>query len=288
MSSTSTVSRTGSTQAVVPEPPFQPQRPGAIHGSAASTSTAAPSVQEAPGPTIGSACSRWAAVSAGVVSSGGAPPSAIAPKKRRTSPAVETRPAFRRGNARPGSNPVDAIPSGSETRSANSSGSGRPVARSSSTPRIVSPVSYSQPSPGWNASGRPQSAATKPSAVISADGPGGLTPRSRIAACSGVGSKTAPQPEVKSSSIRTVTGRRAGTVSSSAAPGATSTCGSAASGSQRSIGSSSDRTPSCARPRVSAAPIGLVTEASRKRASSRDVSPPVCSSTRPPMRTAPA
>ena len=80
----------------------------------------------------------------------------------------------------------------------------------------------------------------------------------------------------------------------SGASGATRTRGLAASGSQRAIGSSSSRAPSCTRLSASAAPIGLVIEAMRKSVSSRiaglcapsAVRPPARTSTRPPMRTA--
>ena len=49
VSSTATVSRAGSTYAVVPVPPVQPQRPAACHGRAASTSTPVPSPHDSPG-----------------------------------------------------------------------------------------------------------------------------------------------------------------------------------------------------------------------------------------------
>ena len=80
---------------------------------------------------------------------------------------------------------------------------------------------------------------------------------------------TQPQPDVPASRSRTVTGRSAGTVSSSRASGATSTAGSTASGSQRPIGSSRARTPSRTSVSVRAPPIGLVIDAMRNSVSSR-------------------
>lgn len=48
------------------------------------------------------------------------------------------------------SNPVSAMPSGSSSRSAKNSGSGRPETRAISTPRMSEQVLYSQASPAWS------------------------------------------------------------------------------------------------------------------------------------------
>ena len=107
------------------------------------------------------------------------------------------------------------------------------------------PVSYSQPSPGWNASGSPATRATNSSADIGGVSGPGKTSRSIIAACSGVLSSTAPHPAVQVRRWRTVMGRCASVVRSSGASGATSTRGLAASGNQRATGSSRVSAPSC-------------------------------------------
>ncbi len=131
------------------------------------------------------------------------------------------------------------------------------------------PVSYIQPVPGWKASGKVATRSTNSSAETSRCSGLPNTPRSIIAACRGVCSMTMPHPEVPASRSRTVIGRSAGTVRSSGASGDTSTRGSAASGSQRAMGSSSASTPSRTRVRVSAPPIGLVIDAMRNCVSSR-------------------
>ena len=95
------------------------------------------------------------------------------------------------------------------------------------------PVSYSQPVPGWKASGRLVDPLDELVGRHVAVQRGPNTPRPIISACSGVRSMTMPQPEVPVSRSRTVTGRSAAVVRSSGASGGTRTRGAAASGSHR-------------------------------------------------------
>ena len=184
--------RVGSTRAVVPVPPSQPQRPGAIHGSAASMSTPVARPHDPPASTSGSAWRRCSSVRASAVISAtasavttGAPPSAMAVKKRRTSArrGHETA-AERREERRPGEDPVRRVEhlepvAGGPVGRRQALGRRRPEGRVGHAERPGDPLGHelgqrhrprrapaarrarrrrcrsSQPSPGWKASGRP-------------------------------------------------------------------------------------------------------------------------------------
>ena len=282
-----------------------PSDRGAIHGSAASTSTPVARPHDPPAPTNGSACAALRvgervgrhqrerrrrehgraavghrAVEAQDVAARSTPARSSAPRTRGGRANYAVRRVEHLEPVRPrrvgGGQPVDVarpearstvMPSGPVMRSATSSDSGLPAARASSTPSRSMPrvVAATPRRAGRRAAGSATRATNSSPDIAGGSGPG-KTPRSSIAACSGVCSSTAPQPGGHRQQV--ADGDRAAapaTVRSSGASGATRTRGLAASGSQRAIGSSSASTPSCTRQSASAPPIGLVTEAMRKQ-----------------------
>ena len=158
------------------------------------------------------------------------------------------------------------MPSGSNSRSARNSGSGRPETRAISTPRMSEQVLYSHASPGWCSSGMRDSVAIHSSGAATSCGCGGpcfSSLNSRPTAGSEK-SDGKPYPARKVSRSCTVIGRTAGTTSSTGPAGVRTTVGDASSGSHGSTGSSSAIRPSSTSIITAAAVIGLVIEAIRK------------------------
>ena len=183
-------------------------------------------------------------------------------------------------------NPVSRIPSGSNSRVRYASAIGSPVARDASAPSTWALVLYAHRSPGWVISGSEPSAASHVSGSGSRAGFGGpsVAVGSRLSATSIGQSSSAsnissivPNPKVKVSRSRAVTGRAAGTVSSSGPSGRRSTLRFASSGSSRSTGSSSASSPSRTSARVSAPVTGLVVAERRNSESRCAGAPPMLS-----------
>ena len=169
-------------------------------------------------------------------------------------------------------NPVSGMPSGPNSRSRRNASNGCPPARATSTLRTSEPVLYSHRSPGWYINGSPPSRRIHSSGAGVPSGSGGPMPTrcAPAAARTGYASGGAiswPKPIVNVSRSRTVMGRRAGTVSSSAASGLRSTRRPASSGSSSSTGSSSRSRHSSTSSMVATAVTGLLIEAMRNTVS---------------------
>ena len=158
---------------------------------------------------------------------------------------------------------VSFIPSGSQIRSRRASPNDMPVARAMSTPVTSAAVWYIQRSPGWQTSG------SVPSRRIhsSGDGPGSSPWSAFSVSAIGIvpgSATTMPVPSVKVSRSRSVTGRSAGTVSSSGPSGSASTVMSASSGRNSSTGSSRRSVQSSTSVIAQAATTGFVIEPVRQ------------------------
>ena len=155
--------------------------------------------------------------------------------------------------------------------------SGRPAARAIRTPRTANASSYRHTLPGCSRSGSFANRAIHSSGGGRAGGSGGPNPSSSSVALSTAGhsiSNTQPKPNRMVSKSSIVTGRRAGSVSSSGPSRRLKTRRSTSSGRNRSTGSSRPSTPSWASSRVSAAIIGFVFELIRTWASTSNGSSP--------------
>src|SRR5438477_554253 len=158
------------------------------------------------------------------------------------------------------------MPSGSNSRSARNCGSGWPATRAMSTPWMSEQVLYSHASPGWYSIGMRDSVAIHSSGGATRCGCGGPCFSSLNSGPTAGSEKSAgkPYPARNVSRSATVTGRAAGTTSSTGAAGVRTTRGAASSGSHRATGSSSPIRPSSTSISTAAATIGLVSDAIRK------------------------
>ena len=117
------------------------------------------------------------------------------------------------------------MPSGSNSRSARNSGSGRPETRAISTPWMSEQVLYSHASPGWYSSGIRDSAAIHSSGAATSCGCGGPC-FSSLNSSPTAGSEKSdgkPYPARKVSRSNTVIGLAAGTTSSTGLAGVRTT-----------------------------------------------------------------